>query len=371
MSPRSSTKVVFVPKVKTSGLTSERSPKMLEMLSSVYDVTAVAPSRLNDFVFDQRRNKIARYFLFPVDLSMNLLRTLGAIGKSRGLVFAEGSYFSFAAGMAARLKRVPMVWDNHGHIVTFAQVQGKSAFFTKGNVLFERILVGLSAKVLVVSERDRKDYLSMGFEPGKLEVVPTCADMELVAQRMRPRSEAKRELGIALEEKVVLFVGTLNYEPNVDSVTYLASILPRLRDRVPSVRVYIAGSGTVPFEPPEGMRFLGFVPDLYLWLSAADLCVAPMWKGLGILTKVIDYMSAERATVVTPLALDGIPELKHGENCLLGRDKEGFLDETIRGLEDDHLREEVASQGRELIERKYSCAVVKRLLTILLDSLAG
>ncbi|HUL40135.1 MAG TPA: glycosyltransferase family 4 protein [Methanomassiliicoccales archaeon] len=369
MSPRSSTKVVFVPKVRTSGVTSERSPKMMEMLSSVYDVTPVQPSRINDFVFDQRRNQMARYLLFPADVGANLLRTLRAIGRSRALVFAEGSYFSFAAGMAARLKRVPMVWDNHGHIVKFAQVQGKSAFFTKGNVLFERILVGLSSKVLVVNERDRQDYVSLGFEPGKLEVVPTCADMDLVGQRMRPREEAKRQLGIALDHKAVLFVGTLNYEPNLDAVAYLASILPRLRAQVPEAKVYIAGSGPVPFAPPEGMEFLGFVPDLHLWLSAADLCVAPMWKGLGILTKVIDYMSAERATVVTPLALDGIPELAHGENCLLGKDKEAFLLEAVRALEDDGLRERIATQGRELIARRYSCAVVMRSLTGLVDSL--
>jgi polysaccharide biosynthesis protein PslH len=264
-----------------------------------------------------------------------------------------------------------MIWDNHGHIVTFAQVQGKSLFFTKGNVLFERILEGLSSKVLVVNARDRQDYISMGFEPSKLEVVPTCADMELVERKMCPREDAKRRLGIAPDEKVVLFVGTLNYEPNVDAVTYLASVLPRLKAQVPSSKIYVAGSGPSPFDPPEGMSFLGFVPDLHLWLSAADLCVAPMWKGLGILTKVIDYLSAQRATVVTPLALDGIPELKHGDNCLLGEDKERFLEEMVRALKEDRLREVIASEGRELIVQRYSCVVVRRALTSLIDSLVG
>ncbi len=369
MSPRSSTKVVFLPKVKTAGITSERSPKMLEMLSNAYVVNAVPTSKVNDFVFDQRRNKIARYLLFPVDVATNLMRTLRALGKDGELVFAEGSYFSFAAGMAARLKRVPMVWDNHGHIVTFAQVQGKSRFFTKGNVLFERALVGMSSKVLVVNERDRQDYISMGFDPEKLAVVPTCADMKVVGQRMLPRERARRTLGIPLDERAVLFVGTLNYEPNIDAVAYIASILPHVREEVPNTRFYVAGSGPAPFEPPEGMRFLGFVPDLYPWLSAADLCVAPMWKGLGILTKVIDYMSAARATVVTPLALDGIPELEHEGNCLLGKDKEEFRAQMVRALQDDALRDRLALAGRELIAQRYSSEVIERSLTELVDSL--
>ncbi|MDD1747703.1 MAG: glycosyltransferase family 4 protein [Methanomassiliicoccales archaeon] len=369
MSRRSSTKVVFLPKVKTAGITSERSPKMLEILSNAYEVSAVPTSRVNDFVFDQRRNKLARYMLFPVDVAINLLRTLQALGEDGELVFAEGSYFSFAAGMAARLKRVPMIWDNHGHIVTFAQVQGKSRFFTKGNVLFERALVGMSSKVLVVNERDRQDYISMGFDPEKLVVVPTFANMTVVEKRMLPREEARRSLGIPLEEKVVLFVGTLNYEPNIDAVAYFASILPQVRREVPNTCFYVAGSGPAPFEPPEGMRFLGFVPDLYPWLSAADLCVAPMWKGLGILTKVIDYLSSARATVVTPLALDGIPELEHEENCLLGKDKEDFKVQTVRALRDDALRDRLASAGRELIAQGYSSEVVERSLTKLVDSL--
>jgi glycosyltransferase involved in cell wall biosynthesis len=361
--------VVFIPKMKAAGITSERSPKMLEMLSSIYDVLAVSPGKVNDFVFDQKRNKLARYMLFPLDVAMNLLRTLRALGKGPGLVFAEGSYFSFAAGMAAKLKRVPMIWDNHGHIVTFAQVQGKSQFFTKGNVLFERILIGMSSKVLVVNVRDRGNYISMGFDPDKLVVVPTCADMELVRQSALPRGEAKRRLGIPVDERVVLFVGTLKYEPNVDAVAYLASIWPRVQSKAPNARICAAGSGTPPFDPPEGMHFLGFVPDLYLWLSAADLCVAPMWKGLGILTKVLDYMSAERAALVTPLAVDGIPELRHGHNCLMGEGKESFESELIRALEDDALRERIAHEGRELVLSKYSCEVIKLTLMGLVDSL--
>jgi glycosyltransferase involved in cell wall biosynthesis len=364
-------RVVFVPKVKTAGITSERSPKMLEMLSSIYDVEAVSPGKVNDFVFDQKRNKFARYMLFPLDVAVNMLRTLRAIGNGQAVVFAEGSYFSFAAGMAAKLKRAPMVWDNHGHIVTFSQVQGKSGFFTKGNVIFERILIGLSSKVLVVNARDRNDYISMGFDPIKLEVVPTCADMTQVEKSILDRAEAKRRLGIPVDEKVVFFIGTLNYEPNVDAVTYLASIWQRVQAKCPHTRLCVAGSGTLPFDPPAGMSFLGFVPDLYQWLSAADLCVAPMWKGLGILTKVIDYMSAERAALVTPLALDGIPELKHDHNCLIGENKESFESEMVRALEDDELRERIAYEGRELVLSGYSCEVIKLALIGIVDSLMG
>jgi len=370
MSTEERIRLVFIPQIKPVGVTSERSPKMLEMLTRLYDVQGVPAGRLNAFVFDQGKGKLARYLLFPVDIALNTWRTLRALRESGGeVVFAEGSYFSFAAGLAARLRRTPLIWDNHGHIVTFAQVQGKSSFFTRGNVLFERMLEALSSKVLVVNERDKADYIALGFRPDKLVVVPTCADMGAVHRGMRPREEAKRQLGISLESKVVLFVGTLKYGPNVEAASYLGDILPRVRQNHPETKVYVAGSGPAPSAPPEGMTYLGFVDDLYLWLSASDVGVAPMWRGLGILTKVIDSMSATRATVVSPLALDGIPELAHGNNCMVGADREDFERQLSLLLEDEELRERIAGSGRDLISRRYSCEVVQSSLSQLVSSL--
>jgi len=363
-------RLVFIPRLKPAGVTSERSPKMLEMLTALYHVQGVPVGRLNAFVFDQGRSKLARYLLFPADIALNSWRTLRALRRGRGeVVFAEGSYFSFAAGLAARLRRAPLIWDNHGHIVTFAQVQGKSSFFTRGNVLFERMLEALSSKVLVVNERDRADYIALGFAPDKLAVVPTCADMAAVQKGMRPKDEARDRLGIPRDGKVVLFVGTLRYGPNVEAASYLAEILPRVRQGHPGTRAYVAGSGPAPSAHPEGMTYLGFVEDLYLWLSASDVCVAPMWKGLGILTKVIDSMSAGRATVVSPLALDGIPELEHGNNCLVGADREDFERQLSLLLGDEGLRERIAASGRDLISRRYSCEVVKASLSELVGPL--
>lgn len=365
-------KVLFVPMVRAEGITSERTPKMLEMLSSMFEVTGVPMGRMDAFVFDQSRSKPARYLLFLPDVLNNSRRVLRHLREGgHQVIFAEGSYYSLAASLAAWLRRIPLIWDNHGNIVTFSQVQGKSSFFSQGNLLFERQLQALSAKVLVVNERDRRDYAAAGFRASKLEVVPTCADMDLVARSMRPRREAKQALGIPADEKVVLFMGTMRYGPNAEAASYLASILPGLRRAHPTVKVYVAGSGEPPVAAPEGMRFLGFVPDIYIWLSAADVCAAPMWRGLGILTKVIDSMSAGRATVVSPLALDGIPELEDGRNCLIGRDREGFALKLEELLADEGLRERLASAGRRLMEERYSCAVVSSHLRQMVESVAG
>jgi len=148
-------------------------------------------------------------------------------------------------------------------------------------------------------------------------------------------------------------------------------MMPAVRVEVPNATAYLAGSGDLGEAAPEGVRLLGFVPDLAAWLSAADVCAAPTWRGVGILTKVIDMLSAGRATVVSPLALEGIPELEDGENCLVGNDPAHFSQQMVRLLNDAELRARLEGNGRKLVEERYCWEVVGPRLHRLLDELIG
>ena len=366
-------KIAFIPKVEVDPVSSERTPKLLYLLSQWFDVLPVATGALDKKVFDQSGNRFSRYLMFvlnEVSIAWSTLR----LGRRERIsaVFAEGTYYSLAGGLAARVLGVPMIWDNHGNIKDFAATLGKSRFFLKGNLMLERVLVRLSSKVLVVSGREIDAYRALGFDTSKFEVLPTCADMALVNSKLMPREDARKALGIADGTRVVLFFGTLKYMPNLDAALYIArEMYPQVDADVPDVEVFIAGSGKLGEEPPPGVRMLGFVPDLYLWLSAADVCVAPMWKGVGILTKVIDMLSAGRATVVSPLALEGIPELQHGTNCLVGRDREDFARQVIALLKDPERAERLGQEGRELVSSAYSWEIVAPKLKELVLSLPG
>jgi len=343
---------------------SERTPKLLYLLSRWFEVEAVPAGRLDRLVYDQSRHRVLRYIMFVLNELVLVWTTLrvGKAGKVSA-VFAEGTYYSLAGGLAARMLGVPMIWDNHGNIRDFSRTLGKSSLFLYGNLFLERLLVRLSSKVLVVSAKEVEAYRSMGFDTSKFEVVPTCADMSLVDSRLVPREQARAALGIPPGSKVMLFFGTLRYMPNLDAARYLVrEMYPAVRSEVPEARLYIAGSGQLGEEVPDGTTMLGFVPDLYLWLSAADVCLAPMWKGVGILTKVVDMLSTGRATVVSPLALDGMPELHHAVNCLVGEDRARFAARVSQLLRDPVLADGLGSEGRRMVSAIYSWeAVAPRL----------
>lgn len=337
---------------------SERTPKLLYLLSQWFEVEAIPTGKMDRMVYDQAGNRFLRYILFVFNEFALVWTTLRQGKRSRvEAIFAEGTYYSLAGGFAARILGVPMVWDSHGNIRDFSQALGKSRFFMLGNLLLERTLVQLSNLVLVVSLKEIEAYRSLGFDTSKFMVVPTCADMELVKTRVKPSEEARRTLGLRPEEKIVLFFGMLKYKPNHDAALYLIrEMWPMVRAEVPDARLYIAGSGNLGEEAPDGVTMLGFVPDLFVWLSAADVCVAPIWDGVGILTKVIDMLSAGRATVVSPLAIEGIPELQHGVNCLVGNDRAEFGRATIELLHDPELRENVGEEGHRMVLASYNWA---------------
>ncbi len=366
-------RIAFVPQVKVDPTSSERTPKLLHLLSQWFEVVPIPTTVWDNMTFDQSRNRFFRYVTFVINeaaLTWTVLRT----GRRERVeaVFAEGTYYSLAGGLAARMLGVPMVWDNHGNIKDFSATLGKSSLFLHGNLLLEHVLVNLSTVVLVVSQKEIEAYRSLGFDTARFEVVPTCADMALVRPRSRTREEARRELGIRDGTRVVLFFGTLKYMPNLDAALYLVrQMYPRVAAEVPGTGLYIAGTGTLGEDVPPGVTMLGFVPDLYLWLSAADVCVAPMWKGVGILTKVIDMLSVGRPTVVSPLALEGIPELEHGTNCIVGRNREDFAAQVIALLRDPPRGDALGASGLNLVSENYSWEVVGPRLRDRISALRG
>lgn len=367
-------RIAFLPAVQLPILTNERIPKMFSALSRHFEVIPVPLSRLNHFVYDQGINKFPRYMLFMLDESLVFLKTLLMSKRNKvALVFAENSYLSLAGGFAAKILGVPLVWDNHGNVKLYAESLGKSKSFISSNVILEKVLENLAMKVFVVSHRDKNAYRKMGFNVDKFEVIPISADMTTVSKNKTSREEARRKLRIPPDGSVVLFFGTLNYYPNLEAVEYLANeVYPRVKERFPEVRFYIAGGGKYSGRLPEGVFHIGFVPfdpDLCTWLCAADVGVAPLWKGVGVLTKVVDMLSAGLPTVLTPLAKEGIPELEHGKNCLIGMNRPSFGEELTALLGDTDLQRRLGEQGRKLIAEGYSWETMGPKIWAILDSL--
>jgi polysaccharide biosynthesis protein PslH len=111
----------------------------------------------------------------------------------------------------------------------------------------------------------------------------------------------------------VLFVGNMTWPPSEDAAAYLArDVWPLVKAAVPNGRLVIVGAGVSRrlerlAEERESVELAGEVESLAPYLLAADVAVCPLRFGGGIKIKILESLRAGRATVSTPIGMQGLP----------------------------------------------------------------
>jgi len=108
-----------------------------------------------------------------------------------------------------------------------------------------------------------------------------------------------------------LFVGTLNYGPNLQAFEFLATeVVPLVRARAgfENFTLYVVGKKPEEYSPPagEGFEFLGFVDELANAYAECDVVLAPSFLPGGIKTKVIEAVGYGKPTVINNDAACGL-----------------------------------------------------------------
>lgn len=156
----------------------------------------------------------------------------------------------------------------------------------------------------------------------------------------------------------LLFVGGAHHPPNADGVRWLlAEVMPRILVRRPECKLHLVGlglegcAGDLPL--PPGVVFHGHLHDLGSLLRSCCVGLAPLRFGAGVKGKINQYMAFGLPTIATPNAIEGM-HLRDGLDVLVAGDAADFADAVIRLLEDRHLWETLAHQGRENVRRHFS-----------------
>jgi sugar transferase (PEP-CTERM/EpsH1 system associated) len=114
-----------------------------------------------------------------------------------------------------------------------------------------------------------------------------------------------------------VFTGVMDYEPNVDGVTWFASwCWPELRRRFPDARLTIVGSKPVPkvqqLAQLPGVTVTGRVPETPPWFDRAAVAIAPLRLARGVQNKVLEAMSMGLPVVSSPQAAQGLGDVPPG-----------------------------------------------------------
>jgi polysaccharide biosynthesis protein PslH len=197
----------------------------------------------------------------------------------------------------------------------------------------------LSKLDFVVSLSAKDDALLLQMEPTvrRLVIQPWVARPASLGSRMEPPRRSNS----------VVFWGALSRTENIDAVAFaVREIVPRVREKVPDFKFYVAGSGSegvvsITDGVPNVTR-TGFVDDIGGFLSEMQVALLPLRQGAGVKVKTLECMAAGVAVVTTTVGAEGIAAA-HGVHFLIGETPEELAKLTIQLL----LRPEDARQMGE------------------------
>lgn len=205
-------------------------------------------------------------------------------------------------------------------------------------------------QVLVCSDRDRATLARRRARGARIGVLPNTIDVTAKDILSVPTDAADHD---------IVFLGAMNYPPNADGADYLVGdILPRLRAALSKpLRLWIVG-----FNPPPQVVALGEAADVTVtgavestepYYQRARVTLVPLRFGGGTRIKILESMAYGRPVVSTSLGAEGLA-VTDGQDILLADTPQAFTQAVARLLDDPALWARLVTNGRRLVEHRYS-----------------
>lgn len=158
-------------------------------------------------------------------------------------------------------------------------------------------------------------------------------------------------------DNTCVFVGAMDYKPNVDAVVWFAQhVWPAVHRRHPEARFQIVGRNPTPavrqLATLPGIEVTGAVPDVRPYLARAAVVVAPLQIARGIQNKLLEAMSMGRVVIASPGALDGLTA-QDCDGVIAADTGETWINRILPALESPPHRPQLGSAARQRVERDY------------------
>lgn len=181
------------------------------------------------------------------------------------------------------------------------------------------------------------------------------------------------DLPVERTDPQIFFVGLLTgmYRERVQ--WFFNGAWPLIRKRFPYAKASVIGKGASveleAFFQKNGVDYFPFVESLEDIYRERTVMVAPIFKGYGIINKVLEAMASGCLVVGDRTAFNGIEGFENGVHGIIAETAEEFAEKVCQCLESDDYLKDVRSHGRELIRSQFSWATRYKTLQARVRSL--
>jgi polysaccharide biosynthesis protein PslH len=226
---------------------------------------------------------------------------------------------------------------------------------------FERDICRRAGHIVAVSELDRATMRDL-FGAGRISSVATGVDVEYFSPPPSPEEKAD-----------LVFVGSMDWLPNIDAIQYFAAeILPLIHKQRPDCRVFVAGRRPTPAledlaRKEPRISLTGTVPDVRPYLWGSTVSIVPLRIGGGTRLKIFEAIAAKLPVVSTSLGAEGLP-LEDGLHIAIADTPELFAQRCLELLEQPERRRKMVERAWELVAGRFSWDAVTRDFESALDA---
>lgn len=168
-----------------------------------------------------------------------------------------------------------------------------------------------------------------------------------------------RERRITKNRDTVLFVGTLNYYPNLDAIEFLINkIWPLIVKSLPAAKLIIAGSKPGDrlkrlIQPNTSISLIENPPSIQDVFEKANILIVPLRAGGGTRIKILQAFSYGVPVVSTAIGVDGL-DIVSGVTCLVAEEAKDIASACSQLLTNAALYNEVSNEAYDFYLRNYS-----------------
>jgi len=215
---------------------------------------------------------------------------------------------------------------------------------------YEKIICMSSDKVLCVSSNDIKSLAKLGVNEDKFELVATIGDDELLEFP---------DIEFEDTERSILFIGTLNWEPNVDGLLWsLRGCWKQLKKRFPALKIYIIGANADPrlvnlSKKDKDIILTGFVENVEEYYVKSRVFVNPLRFGSGIKVKSLNALYRGIPLVTTSIGIEGL-DVRDMVSVAVANNEKDMVEKVSILIKDRDIWNTLSKNSRQLAREKYA-----------------
>jgi polysaccharide biosynthesis protein PslH len=162
------------------------------------------------------------------------------------------------------------------------------------------------------------------------------------------------ETTASADQNSCVFVGALDYYPNIDAAQWFCrEVWPLIHARQPQSKFLMVGRRPDPavqrLTELAGVQLVRDVPDVRPYVSKATVVVVPLRIARGLQNKVLEALAMGKAVVASPPALAAL-KTRPGVHLLAASAAQEWTNAVLEVMDNECLRRALGIAGRKYVE---------------------